>query len=233
MKHQTPRHTTVILLLLIMLSACSPKNTDELIPIEDIPISTPPEYMPQPRPDARYDSDDTWRVAPERIFNAPVPLGAEDLGCNELGCRIATTMSEQDVRNFLEKYFPYQIIVHYPPVNLFHVLPTIRPEYEDGGIFPTLNPNITRPLPGMEIDVRVSWIPSRARFEWQYRDPNFVEPSFEIQEQNRVEENFERPPRGRRPDDENPGRPPRDRQYGNAPPERQPSDRQPMPPLHE
>lgn len=166
----------LLCVLSLSLGACSSKVVD--VPQEPVAISEPPVYIAPPAVESRYDAEYRTRLADKRYYGAAVPFNYEELSCSEAGCRIATQMSFADLLEFVEYYFPYQVIEVLRNNELIHVTTTIREPFLDGAVLPVLDTQQIKPLAGLEVDIRISWNRELARYEWQYRNPAYVEPVY-------------------------------------------------------
>ena len=162
-------HLIVCICLGCLFCACSQKPAEEPVPVEEVVISTPPEYEVPAPPKPTIGEDGVWLADDELLYGMAQPVGREILSCDPHRlCDFVVHMDYHQVRAFLGKYFPYQKYKYYKAVDVFEILPELKDQYKDGGIVPTFDPKIRRPEPGQEGKIVISWIRKYNAYVWHY-----------------------------------------------------------------
>lgn len=169
--HLFKRHA-LVLFAALLLTACQSKPTIESVPVQDIEISQQPPAPPiAQKQEPVTDSAGIRLPDPERrIYGAVIPVRAEIISATDKVTRFYSPgMRISDVRNFIEKYFPYQIINYYSKTDIFEIQRTIKDQYQDGQVVPDLNPNVFRPE--TPVYIRIVFDKERNNYIWIYFDP--------------------------------------------------------------
>jgi len=144
------------------LSACSrapkeepPAPVVEEPPIQEEQLSEQPQYEIENNLPPAIGPDGVWEAEPELVFGGPVPKNRVGIDCDGIRfCKFSVKMTSSQVKNFLEKYYPYQVLEFNSIRNRYTVQREIREEFlSNDAVVPTLDKRIVRPKPGQEIQV--------------------------------------------------------------------------------
>ena len=156
---------------LALVCGCHREEKIENVPVEDVPVSSPPSEEDGREADSMTDSQGVRLAdADVRIYGAVVPKGSEVISTSDREQRlIAPNMDRRDIERFLNKYFPYQKIDYYRQTQIFEVHSQLKEEFEDGGIVPDLNPLVFKPE--TPVFITVFYSKHDSRYEWIYHNP--------------------------------------------------------------
>ena len=181
-----------IVILGCFFTGCKKESdeTIESVPVEEIPISQPPEVQLVKPAEPKWNIDGVWKVEKDlKYYNAVVPLGAIEISANEQETRFyVKNMDSGEAKKFIAKYFPYQNMKYFPAVDLIELYQSRNPQYDDDSVVPDLDPDIVKPEPGQEVAITVYWSSRNEWYEWVYRDPFYNVPAPEIPEQEKTPE---------------------------------------------
>ena len=152
---------------------CNKEETIENTPVSQIEISTPPVIPePKPQPPSPYDDERVYKIGDLRFYNTVTPIGAVTISENEKESRFyVPDMTVTDIKNFIEKYFPYQPYKRFPRTDFIEVYPELLPQFEGDAIVPTTDPNIIKPIPETAVYIQIFWNRDKKYYEWIYQDP--------------------------------------------------------------
>lgn len=182
----------LVLCASLLLPACKSEPAIESVPVQDIEISQQPPAPPiAQKQEPITDSAGIRLPDPDRrIYGAIIPVRSEILSATDKETRFYSPgMRISDVRNFIEKYFPYQIINYYSQTDIFEIQRTIKDQYKDGQVVPDLNPNVFRPE--TPVYIRIVFDKERNNYVWIYFDPSVSE---RIRQQQEAEKLANMPP---------------------------------------
>ncbi len=159
------RLSSVLLAVLLsstaFLCACNRAPKEEAIqpveeaPIEESQLSEPPKIEVENTLPPAIGPDGVWEAEANLVFGVPVPKKRVGIDCDGIRfCKFSVKMTSAQVRDFLEKFFPYQVVEFNKIRNRYTVKREIREEFLDGNaVVPTLDKRIVRPKPGQEVEV--------------------------------------------------------------------------------
>lgn len=167
------------LMMCLLFIGCKSEPTIEGVPVAQISIQPKPEEsndIEKNTENSEYGLDGVRKASDsERLYGSVVPVGWQLTSRTNIETRFHVDgMSELQISEFLEKYFPYQIMRHERKLDLFYVEPEILEEYAGDKIIPSLDLNVFKPETPLLI--KVYYNKRLKRYEWIYRDPASIMP---------------------------------------------------------